>query len=232
MNGELQDVAILAPHLDDGPFSVGAWIAGESRRGTRVRVVTVLAGDPSWKRPPSRWDRKSGFRSAGQAARVRRQEDLRACSLLGATPIWLPFGDDGYGRGTDDDAAWAAVSSAVRGAKAVLAPGCPLRHPDHAWLTRLVLERGLGNVRVGLYLEQPHAMWARLGRPATPPLVRDLLGGPLHWQRQSADKMDIRLKHRACRQYRSLFRAARPLLRWRLVLHETVIRGESLVWLP
>ena len=35
-----------------------------------------------------------------------------------------------------------------------------LGHPDHVWVNRLVLGRDLGAVRVGLYVEQPYAMWA------------------------------------------------------------------------
>jgi len=232
MNGHPENVAVLSPHLDDGPFSLGAWIAGVSRNGTRVRIVTVLAGDPAWERPPSRWDMKSGFRSAGEAARIRREEDRRACALLGAEPIWLPFGDEGYGRGAGEDETWAAVSSAIDGADAVLTPGCPLRHSDHGWLTRLVLERGFGEGRVGLYLEQPHAMWARVGAPMTPPLIHDLLGRPLQWDRLPVAKSDVKLKRKACREYRSLFRAARPLLMLRSSLHEALIGGESLAWVP
>jgi LmbE family N-acetylglucosaminyl deacetylase len=225
-----REVVVLAPHLDDGPFSLGAWVARLSRTGTSVRIVTVLAGDPSREGPPSRWDRKSGFRSAGEAARLRREEDRRACALIGATPIWLPYADEGYGGGRIDQEIWTAVAGAIDGAQAVLAPGCPLRHGDHAWLTRLVLERGFNGARVGLYLEQPHAMWARVGRPMTPSIVREIVGRDLHWQRLPAERSDFSVKRRACRQYGSLFRAARPLLQWRLLVHEGVIGGEFLAW--
>ncbi|MDP9436492.1 MAG: PIG-L family deacetylase, partial [Actinomycetota bacterium] len=39
-------VAVVSPHLDDAVFSLGASIRGAVRRGTRVEVLTVLAGLP------------------------------------------------------------------------------------------------------------------------------------------------------------------------------------------
>jgi LmbE family N-acetylglucosaminyl deacetylase len=127
--------------------------------------VTVFANDPDSEAPASSWDAACGFRTEGEAARLRREEDRRACQLLAATPIWLPFRDKDYGRRAEEGAAiWASVAESALSADTVLTPGFPLYHPDHSWLTRLVLEKGLPGARVGLYVEQPYATFRLLGR--------------------------------------------------------------------
>lgn len=156
-------VAILSPHLDDGVLSLGAAVAGWTRRGMHVRIVTVLAGDPDSNAPAGSWDRTSGFATEGEAARLRRDEDRAACGLVGAEPVWLPYADAQYGRGAGDDQIWAEVLDAVGDAPTVLSPGFPLQHPDHAWLGLLALERRDHAWRFGLYAEQPYAIGS--GRP-------------------------------------------------------------------
>jgi hypothetical protein len=56
------------------------------------------------------------------------------------------------------------VVESARSAEVVLTPGFPLYHPDHSWVTKQVLERGVPGVRVGLYVEQPYASLRLLGR--------------------------------------------------------------------
>ena len=87
------DVAVLSPHLDDAILSLGAAISGA--RGD-VRVVTVFAGDPDSTLAAGEWDSRAGFRTVGEAARARREEDALACADVGARPVWLPFVDDQY----------------------------------------------------------------------------------------------------------------------------------------
>jgi LmbE family N-acetylglucosaminyl deacetylase len=156
-------IAILSPHLDDGVLSLGAAIDDWARRGIRVRMVTVLAGDPESNAPAGTWDLTSGFATEGEAARQRREEDRAACTLVGAEPVWLPYGDAQYGRGGDDDRIWAELLEAVGDAPTVLSPGFPLQHPDHAWLGMLALARRDPAWRFGLYVEQPYAIGS--GRP-------------------------------------------------------------------
>ena len=166
-------VAVLSPHLDDGVFSLGAAISAAS--GT-VSVVTVLAGDPQSELPAGEWDARSGFRTAGAAARARRAEDELACGDVGATPVWLPFSDHQYPRGAGDDEIWERIEDALGDARSVLVPGFPLMHEDHAWLEALVRVRGLPGRRVGRYVEQPYAaawtsgpaggQWGALGASA------------------------------------------------------------------
>ena len=157
-------IAVLSPHLDDGVFSLGATIARATRSGAQIRIVTVFANDPQSDQPASPWDRTCGFGSTREAARARREEDARACALVGAAPVWLPFSDEEHGRGDDDDEIFRAVAAQAEWADAVLVPGFPLFHPDHAWLTRTVVVRGLGPTRLGFYVEQPYASWRLIGR--------------------------------------------------------------------
>lgn len=129
-----------------------------------MRVVTAFANDPSSTASAAGWDAECGFATAGEAARARREEDLRACSRVGATPLWLPFGDEEYGRGATDADVLAALADATNGAETMLVPGFPLLHPDHVWLTLLALREPWTTARIGLYVEQPYAAWRHLGR--------------------------------------------------------------------
>ena len=157
-------IAVLSAHLDDAVFSLGATIARAVRSGAEVRIVTVFANNPKSDQPASAWDHACGFGSTSEAARARREEDARACSLVGATPVWFPFRDEDHGRGDEDDEVWAAVAAQAGWADMVLVPGFPLFHPDHVWLTRTVVVRGLGPARLGFYVEQPYASWRLIGR--------------------------------------------------------------------
>lgn len=157
-------VAILSPHLDDAALSLGGSIVRATRTGTDVRIVTVFAYDPTRVGPPKSWDAACGFASVQEAARVRRDEDARACQVLGATPVWLPFGDVEYDERRNDEDVWTAIAEAVAPVDLVLIPGFPLAAPDHLWLTRLLLRRPLPSVRLGFYVEQPYAAWRLIGR--------------------------------------------------------------------
>jgi len=85
-------VVVVSPHLDDAVLSLGATIARAARAGAQVHALTVFAyGDEDL--PVAPWDAECGFRSAGHARSVRREEDARGCALVGAIPDWLPFYD-------------------------------------------------------------------------------------------------------------------------------------------
>lgn len=155
---------VVSPHLDDGVLSLGATIAVETQRGIAVDVVTVFANDPASRAPAEAWDRACGFATEGEAASARREEDRQACELIGAVPKWLPFADSEYVRERSESAVWEALAPLVSDADSVLLPGFPLAHPDHLWLTRLVLARRADTQRVGLYVEQPYAAWRLIGR--------------------------------------------------------------------
>jgi LmbE family N-acetylglucosaminyl deacetylase len=160
--GTARRVTIVSPHLDDAALSLGATIARATAGGVEVDVVTVLAGDPASRDPAGRWDARCGFDSAADAAVRRRREDARACALLGARPLWLPFADEQYSM-PDPGAVADALAAAASEAEVVLVPGWPLTHDDHAWLARLAWTH-LDHERLGFYLEQPYGVDVALGR--------------------------------------------------------------------
>ncbi|MGI4813019.1 MAG: PIG-L family deacetylase [Janthinobacterium lividum] len=84
---------LVSPHLDDGVFSCGAWLAAH-RPAT---VLTVFAGRPERAAMSTDWDRQCGFADAAQAMTVRYEEDQQALRTLGAMPLRLSFLDSQYG---------------------------------------------------------------------------------------------------------------------------------------
>lgn len=191
-------IVVVSPHLDDAVFSLGSAIAHASGRGAHVRVVTVFAGDPDSSAPAAFWDQRAGFRVAGEAASVRRQEDRRACAIVGAEPLWLRFLASQYrhGTGVDLDHVWAELSAVAADADLVLFPGYPLIHPDHKALAQLAARRRLGSARISYYVEQPYA--AQLSSPdgpATAPRGE--------WKTAAARLPDRVTKMRSCNAYAS-----------------------------
>lgn len=232
-------VVVVSPHLDDAVLSVGASIAGATRRGVRVDVLTVFACDPDSQAPTKGWDARAGFATEGEAARARREEDRDACALLGATPVWLPFGSVDYERHGDESDMRARVVDALVGADAVLVPGSPLTHPDHAWLVRALLASELATRLLGFFAEQPYSTrGAGDGAgPEAPGWLRSMLESPLEFERVPADMRDWLAKRRAVRRYRSQL----PLLQLsglvglpleRLILSELRRGGEVVAWDP
>jgi LmbE family N-acetylglucosaminyl deacetylase len=148
-------IVVVSPHLDDGVLSLGASMASWVRRGAAVELLTVLGCDPASQAPAGGWDARGGFATEGESASARREEDRQACAVLGAAPVWLPYGSGDYElHGAEADVR-DAVLRALEGADSVLVPGFPLSHPDHAWLAEL-LAGALGRWRVGRYAEQPY----------------------------------------------------------------------------
>ena len=191
---------VVSPHSDDGVLSLGAAIASWARRGAVVELLTVLALDPASGAPAGGWDVRAGFGTEGEAAAQRRDEDRAACAILGARAAWLPFGSVDYERHGDEADVRAAVAAELARADAILLPGSPLTHPDHAWLGRLLVETELPG-RVGLYAEQPYTRKTG-SAPAAPAWLGDALGG-LAFERVRAGLRDRLAKWRAIREYRS-----------------------------
>lgn len=236
-------VTVLSPHLDDAVLSLGAAIARAAATGASVEVVTVFAGDPESQAPSGAWDARSGFRTAGEASRARRAEDLRACGFLGASTRWFPFADLQY-----DPPAQAALTQALApvldAAETILAPGFPLTNPDHRRLTDLVLRLAPVSARVGVYLEQPYDWWSvarRLSRPRLPRSLRvrqpppaaddSAVDGPLEWTALAASTRDTARKLRAARMYASQLPNFGHLAVPRMLLRERRRGGEYVAWL-
>ena len=228
-------IVALSPHPDDVVLSLGAAIAGSVRRGATVEVLTVFAGDPDAEQPAGKWDARSGFRTEGEAARARRAEDVDAFSILGASVAWLPLGDKQYHREVGENEVWPAIARAVARADAVLIPGFPLIHRDHAWLCDLLMRRGLPCARMGLYVEQPYAYHLRKAhpRPTVPERVA-AIAAP--WSRLAARGNDRFAKRQAIRAYRSqrdnLGMSKGVVSRLdRMLWHELMHGGEAVAWL-
>jgi len=232
-------IVVISSHLDDAVMSLGASIVRATREGRPVGVLTVFAGKPHSQVPAGSWDRRAGFATEGEAVRARRREDKEACRLVGAEPSWLSFSEADYAGIRNEGEVWSAVTDALADTGAVLVPGFPLTNPDHAWLSRLLLERGLPCGRIGLYAEQPYRYIVRRERPRLD-LPAPLPLSPSQipkWTHPAGALPDLRTKRRAMLAYRSQL----PLLglaqngSWklhRMLLHETIRRGEAVAWLP
>ena len=219
-------------------MSLGGFIRRVARSGRRVVVLTVFAGLPESRTPAGKWDTRAGFGTEGEAARARRLEDREACAILGADHAWLPFSEGPYVENRSADDVWAAAAELLQDVRSVLIPGFPLTNPDHAWLSKVLLERGLPGRRVGLYAEQPYRYSTRghSSRLATPAPVRESLSAVLEWTYLGMRPRDVWAKRRATLAYRSQM----PLLGFlehrhrklnRMLAHEALHRGEAIAWL-
>jgi len=220
-------IAVLSPHLDDAVLSLGASIAEAADDGHEVTIVTVFAGDPDSTTPAGSWDSRTGFATAGEAVRSRREEDRKACSLLGARAVWLPFVDGDYGGSRSCDEVAAQLTEVLAGFDAVLVPGRPLRHKDHLWLARCVQQHGVGAERLGLYAELPYDFWSEkdLGDVPPPPAEQ-----PVVWTELRVSLGSRIAKWRACAAYSSQL----PWLgrgRFRKALLRARLGGERTTWI-
>jgi LmbE family N-acetylglucosaminyl deacetylase len=224
-----QRLVVVSPYFDDAILSLGATLASTSRNGIEVVNLTVFAGDPSSTELPSHWDRKSGFSSAGAAARQRRAEDKAACEIIGVDPVWLPFrGDQHGGDGTD---IWSALEPVVAWANLILVPGFPLDRPDHLWVTRLIYQHEAELCPVGQYVEQPYAdlVWSGYRRVPERTPSPAFMRRSISWARSLPPASAWLLKHRAVRRYVSHVHAPafpRARLLMRTALYEISRGGE------
>jgi len=233
--GLIGRVVVVSPHLDDAVMSLGSALAQAAQAGASIEILTVFSDMPSSNVPASPWDIRCGFATEGEAATARREEDRRACAVLGVAPRWLDFGDECYERRGDDEQIHAAVTRAIRGADAVLIPGFPLAHADHASLSQLLLRRGLNCPRIGLYAEQPYMFTqdkTPVGSALSAPLVPVIAAIP-PWTRVRTHRVYWRTKYRAVRSYRSQLRflGLANFGLHRMLWREATQGGEAIVWL-
>ena len=97
----------ISPHLDDAVLSVGGLIHDQTRAGTRVEIWTLICGFPP-KADLSPFAQvlhfQWGFSSAEETVRLRRAEDERAASIVGAKAVHFnDFPDCIYRRGVDGE---------------------------------------------------------------------------------------------------------------------------------
>jgi LmbE family N-acetylglucosaminyl deacetylase len=215
---------VISPHLDDAVLSLGATVIRAVAEGAELSIVTVLAGDPGSAAPAGHWDAACGFATEGEAARGRREEDRRACALVGARPAWLPFRDKQYAGERDPEAVWDALEPQLD-ADLVLVPGYPVVHSDHEFVAGLLLARLPTTRRVGFYLERAYALGWNAPRHAAQALSSR--GRGLSWVQVRPRPGEARTKGRACRAYRSQFRLLGPHLPRRLAVPEVWWAAES-----
>jgi LmbE family N-acetylglucosaminyl deacetylase len=229
-------VVVVSPHLDDAVMSLGSALAQAVQNGARVEVLTVFSDIPASKAAASLWDSECGFSTEGEAATARREEDRRACAVLGAKPRWLNFGAECYERRGNDDDIYSAVTSAIGGADAVLVPGFPLAHADHESLSKLLLRKGIDCPRIGLYAEQPY-MFTQGSTPAesAPSPLESVIGTMRSWTHVRTRRVFCRTKYKAVRSYRSQLRrlglGVANVGLHRMLLREAAQGGEAIAWL-
>jgi LmbE family N-acetylglucosaminyl deacetylase len=210
-------VVAVSVHLDDAVFSVGAALARAARRGADVTVLTVLGNEPDDDRPARDWDAQAGFATVAEAALERREEDRRACEIVGAKPLWLAFGDKTHGLGATPEQVAEAVVAELQGADVVLVPGFPLLHEDHRLVVDLLGER-IDAPRVGRFVEQPYAaLWT---------------SGPEDgvWLPLAASLRDLGAKLRASRAYASQLPLLGDHVVRRTARYELLRGGEAVSW--
>lgn len=167
----------LAPHLDDAAFSCGGQIYARTRRGERVLVVTITAGEPP-AAPLSelaqlhhdRWQLVGHIQQ-------RREEDVAACAIMGADYRHWSLPDCIYRRHPQADEPLYTTLNAIFGpvheaesvlvaelarqmadlpaAAAIFAPLGVGNHVDHQ-LTRQAAELCYGRSALTYYEDYPY----------------------------------------------------------------------------
>jgi len=170
------DSIYLAPHLDDAVLSCGGQIFEETRRGKRVLVVTLMAGDPPARVSEYAQHLHTRWQLARDAVAVRRREDRAACAILAAdtlhcqiadciyrvhpktgAPLYLSDGDI-FGNVHPADAPLvaeiAALLAGLPAAARVVAPLTVGHHVDHQ-LVRQAAEHCFGH-QLEFYEDYPY----------------------------------------------------------------------------
>lgn len=220
---------VLSPHLDDAVMSIGATINSLGRRGVEVVLLTAFAGDPDRNDRLSYWDAKRGGTSKTEAQEFRRQEDDAAASVLKVEAISLPFDDFSYAAPRDPETIWDAMEPFLADADVILTPGWPLVHPDHRYLSTLIVQHSLAG-QVLFYQELPYGaqpmqvIKRRLRGRGAPTLIY-AMGTELTWQPTFTTPVDFAAKRAAVACYEGELRAlGRAAMFGRL--HDRIFRRE------
>jgi LmbE family N-acetylglucosaminyl deacetylase len=152
-------VLAISPHYDDAIWSAGAHLAALVRTGTPVMIVTVFATPPPANMLTAH-DAKCGtWPDSATAVAARRRENIRACTVTGASDLDGPFSDSQYGTVTTENDVCAWLEPLARSYNRIIAP-LGTGHPDH----RVVGDAARRAVRrLGLpltvYEEIPTRVW-------------------------------------------------------------------------
>jgi LmbE family N-acetylglucosaminyl deacetylase len=195
---------VLSPHLDDAVMSIGATINSLRRRGAEVTMLTAFAGDPNRNDLVSYWDAKRGADDKAGAQKERRAEDDAATAILQIESVHLPFDDLSYVARRDPDEIWNAIEPHVADADVVLTPGWPLVHPDHRYLSTLVVRAYRGQV---LYYQElpygaePVQVIKRNLRGRRAAVLAHMIGNDLTWRPTLTTAQDFAAKRAAVACY-------------------------------
>jgi len=145
---------VVSPHSDDAAFSVGSLLLTE---GAEAQVITICAGRPDDDSAAADWDWRCGFRTAGQAATVRRAEDSAACRSVGASVCHLSYPDAPYAPERSAADLPDELEQLLAGTTVWL-PAAIGGHPDHV-LTRNAVLAVLRRTALPalLYADTPYA---------------------------------------------------------------------------
>ena len=84
----------LSPHLDDIVFSCGGMVWDLAKAGHNIEVWTICAGDPpQGDLSPFAQELHKNWDLGLNAVQIRREEDQKACQIIGATPRYFSYQD-------------------------------------------------------------------------------------------------------------------------------------------
>jgi LmbE family N-acetylglucosaminyl deacetylase len=106
----------ISPHLDDAIFSCGGWIWEQTRRGQEVEIWTICAGDlPPGPLSGLARSLHQSWNLSENAVKIRREEDRKACQIIGAVPRHFSFLDCIYRISPQGDAFYETESGLFGG---------------------------------------------------------------------------------------------------------------------
>jgi len=84
----------LSPHLDDIAFSCGGLVWDLVNNGHHLEIWTICAGDPSEEDlSPFALEKHRSWGLGLDAVQIRREEDQKACQIIGAAPRYFSYLD-------------------------------------------------------------------------------------------------------------------------------------------
>jgi hypothetical protein len=97
----------FSPHLDDAVLSAGGLISDQTKAGIPVEIWTFMSGVPDGDQLTDfarSMHKEWGMTTAKQTIQIRREEDKRATSRVGAKAVHFDFLDCIYRRGKNGEA--------------------------------------------------------------------------------------------------------------------------------
>ncbi len=144
---------ILSPHLDDSVLSCWHLLTQPGE----LTVINIFAGVPTGLDQPAWWDRYTGAADSGERVRERIEEDRRALSLAGRSPINLDLLDEQYRDGQRPPPLTARLRKLIEPGSLVYAPAAFADHDDHRLVRAAALELRAEGFAISFYADLPHA---------------------------------------------------------------------------